>query len=140
MELFRKADITPLQNKFKTEGPINIIGINDILASGLEEEHFIKVLDNEVMVNKFNILLSHTPLYFELAVDNGVNLMLSGHTHNGQLWPFNYLVRLKFKYLHGLFKYKDGSLYVSSGTFYWGPALRFRTSNEIALITLKEVE
>lgn len=140
MDLFRQANITPLQNQFDTEGMINIIGINDITASNLEEQSLIKILDIDTKVHKFNILLSHTPLYFETAVDHGVNLMLSGHTHNGQIWPFNYLVRLRFKHINGLHRYKDGTLYISSGTFYWGPAFRFKTSNELTLITLKEVK
>ena len=64
--------------------------------------------------------------------------MLSGHTHNGQIWPFKYFVRLRFKYINGLYRNDNSNLYVSSGTFYLGPALRLFTKNELVLITLKE--
>lgn len=138
MDLFRKADITPLQNTGKDLGSITLIGVNDIVSSNISEEYLSKTVKNYSRTNDFNILISHTPLYFEAAAKNGINLMLSGHTHNGQIWPFKYFVRLRFKYINGLYRNDNSNLYVSSGTFYWGPALRLFTKNELVLITLKE--
>ena len=138
MDLFRKADIVPLQNTGKNIGPVTVLGVNDIVSSKISKDYFSKTVKNYSRITGFNILLSHTPLYFEEAAKNGANLMLSGHTHNGQIWPFKYFVRLRFKYLNGLYKYDNSELYVSSGTFYWGPALRLFTKNELVLITLKE--
>ena len=138
MDLFRKADITPLQNIGKDLGSVTLIGVNDIVSSKISEEYLAKIVKNYSRTTDFNILMSHTPLYFEAAAKNGINLMLSGHTHNGQIWPFKYFVRLRFKYLNGLYRYDNSNLYVTSGTFYWGPALRLFTKNELVLITLKE--
>jgi len=81
--------------------------------------------------------MTHTPLFFEEAAKNGIDLMLSGHNHNGQIWPFNFLVRLTNPYLYGHFKSGRANLFVTSGTFFWGPPLRFLTNNEIVFITLK---
>ena len=63
--------------------------------------------------------------------------MLSGHNHNGQIWPFNFLVHLTNPYLYGSFKLGQANLFVTSGTFFWGPPMRLLTNNEIVFITLK---
>lgn len=138
MDLFRAAGIKPLQNIGEDAGPVTIIGVNDIVSSKIKKDYFVRILKNAVHPTDFNILLSHSPLYFEEAAQNKIGLMLSGHTHNGQIWPFKYFVRLRFKYINGLYHKDNSDLYVTSGTFYWGPALRFLTKNELVLITLKD--
>jgi hypothetical protein len=65
------------------------------------------------------------------------DLMLSGHTHNGQLWPFNYLVKTRYKYLSGLYKINNMNLYVSRGTGTWGPRMRLWKPGEISVFILK---
>lgn len=141
MDLFREAGITPLQNKTVQAGKINIVGVNDILSSGISPQYFEEIIRaGTVANNNYNLLLSHTPLYLEEASHNKIDLMLSGHTHNGQIWPFKYLTGLRFKNLYGLYKKGSTNLYVTSGTFYWGPALRLGTKNELPVITLKEAE
>ena len=83
------------------------------------------------------ILLSHDPRAFDKARARGVQLQLSGHTHDGQMWPFRYLVRLQTRYLAG--SYRDGAstLYVSRGTGFWGPPLRVLAPAEITELTLR---
>ena len=134
---FKAAGINLLENQNTVTEGINIIGINDIRTAGISKQKFENILKQTVIPNNFNLLLTHTPMYFEEAAKNGVNLMLSGHNHNGQIWPFTYLVRLSTSYLHGLFKYDKSNLYVTSGTFFWGPPMRFLSKNEIIFITLK---
>lgn len=134
---FKAAGITLLENKSEIFEDINIIGINDIKTSGISVQEFISILQKEIKPNSFNLLLSHTPLYFKEASQAGVNLMLSGHTHKGQIWPFSFLVKLAFPYFNGKYQEGDANLYVTSGTFFWGPPLRFLTNNEIVFITLK---
>ncbi len=87
--------------------------------------------------NKFNILLYHRPVGWEAAIDHGIDLMLSGHTHNGQIFPFNFLVKRQFSRIAGHYVNCDAHLYVSSGTGTWGPLMRFGTSNEITLFNLE---
>ena len=85
------------------------------------------------------ILLAHQPLAMHEAMEKGVDLQLSGHTHGGQIWPFSYLVRLQQPVVEGFFTYLDGDfqLYVSPGTGYWGPPMRLGTRAEITHITLR---
>jgi len=72
-----------------------------------------------------------------LKKDWHTDLMLAGHTHNGQMFPFNYLVKLRYKYIYGSHKINDMDLYVTSGTATWGPKIRLGTQNEIVQIILK---
>ena len=69
------------------------------------------------------------------------DLMLSGHTRNGQIFPFNLLVRLQFKTVYGIYKRLNSILYVSSGSGTWGSRMRLGTKNEISkiLISPKEI-
>lgn len=134
---FKKAGINVLENKSEDFEDINIIGINDIRTAHVSKQKFENILKKEIKQNKFNLLLTHTPLYFEEAAKAGINLMLSGHNHNGQIWPFNFLVGLTNPYLYGHFKSGQANLFVTAGTFFWGPPIRFLTNNEIVFITLK---
>lgn len=89
----------------------------------------------------FRLLLYHRPDGLEDAAEAGVDLMLCGHTHNGQIVPFNFLVRRVFPRIRGLYEMarRDGGrtwLHVSAGTGTWGPLLRLGSRNEITLIHL----
>jgi len=83
------------------------------------------------------ILLSHTPWDVTRAEALGVQLMLSGHTHGGQIWPFGILVRLSYPYLEGLYQVGSLWLYVSRGTGTWGPRMRLWRPAEVTLFTLR---
>jgi predicted MPP superfamily phosphohydrolase len=85
------------------------------------------------------ILLAHQPITMHEAASHHVDLQLSGHTHGGQIWPFNYLVYLQQPVSQGLFHYPNSDLqvYVSPGTGFWGPPMRLGTVAEISCITLR---
>jgi hypothetical protein len=83
------------------------------------------------------VLLSHTPWRAEDAAAAGVGLMLSGHTHDGQIWPFGYLVRLQYPYIAGPYDVGAMKLVVCRGTGVWGPPLRLWRRSEILRITLR---
>ena len=85
------------------------------------------------------ILLAHQPVFAEQAAHLGVTLMLSGHTHGGQLWPFSALVRLVQPIVAGLVKVGETFIYVSRGTGWWGPPMRLGAPNEITVLTLRRV-
>ena len=134
---FKRANINLLENRSEIFENINIIGINDIKTAKITKQEFENILREEVKPSYFNLLLTHTPLYFEEASKYGIDLMLSGHTHKGQIFPFNYLVRMALPYIYGHFKKDNSNLFVTSGTFFWGPPMRLLTNNEIVIITLK---
>ena len=83
------------------------------------------------------LLLAHQPTAVIEAAQHGVGLQLSGHTHGGQIWPFNWAVRLAQPYVAGLARLQDTLVYVSRGSGYWGPPMRLAAPAEITRITLR---
>ncbi len=83
------------------------------------------------------ILLAHQPRTAIEAAEHGVDLQLSGHTHGGQLFPFNLLVPLQQPFVAGLHRLRELTIYVSTGTGYWGPPMRLGVPAEISNITLQ---
>jgi predicted MPP superfamily phosphohydrolase len=82
------------------------------------------------------VLLAHQPKALKDAVAAGVDLQISGHTHGGQLVPFNWISRLDQPFVAGLHRVGDTWLYVSSGTGYWGPPMRVASRAELTRIEL----
>lgn len=84
------------------------------------------------------LLLAHQPKQIPQAVAGGVDLQISGHTHGGQIWPFNFLVRIDQPTVHGLSRHGERTqLYTSRGTGFWGPPLRVFAPSEITELTLR---
>ncbi|MEV6964701.1 metallophosphoesterase [Hamadaea sp. NPDC051192] len=84
------------------------------------------------------LLLAHQPKQIRHAVEHGVDLQLSGHTHGGQIWPFHYLVRVDQPAVAGLSRHGERTqLYTSRGTGFWGPPFRVFAPSEITLLTLR---
>ena len=133
-EFFKEAGLTLLENNTATlSNGIQVAGLKDIHTAHVTPQEIAAVL-NTLDKNQPTILLSHTPKYAEVAAENGANLMFSGHTHNGQIWPFNYLVRLQFPRVYGLFDVNGMKFYITSGMFYWGIPLRFLAPAELPII------
>jgi uncharacterized protein len=82
------------------------------------------------------VLLAHQPKGIDRADALGVDLQLSGHTHGGQMVPWNFLVRLQQPFVAGLHKLARAQIYVSRGTGYWGPPMRVGAPAEITEIEL----
>lgn len=82
------------------------------------------------------VFLSHKPLQADRVANTGVGLMLCGHTHGGQIWPFDYLVRHLYPLLEGLYEVGDMTVIVCRGTGTWGPRMRLWHPGEILLVTL----
>jgi len=113
---------------------VQVVGVN----YSFERNHLQNTLNQlKIEKEKPSILLYHLPQELESTHAAGIDLQLSGHTHNGQMIPFNYLVKLMFPYIRGLYDYKGTKLYVSQGTGTWGPPMRLGSRCEITLINLK---
>src|SRR5215207_1685752 len=82
------------------------------------------------------ILLAHQPVQFTEAAQREVDLQLSGHTHGGQMVPFNYLVRLDQPAVAGLSRVGGSQLDVTRGVGTWGPPVRVGAPPEITVIEL----
>ncbi len=97
------------------------------VAAALEE-----VPDRDVA-----ILLQHAPEDEARAAAAGADLMLNGHTHGGQLWPFNLLVRTTYPHVAGRFEVDGMIQIVSRGAGTWGPPMRLGAPAEIVVVTLR---
>jgi hypothetical protein len=82
------------------------------------------------------VLLAHQPKHAREAVKHGVSLVLSGHTHGGQIWPWSAVVALDQPYVKGLHRAGETYVYVNQGTGYWGPPMRLGTEPEITRVVL----
>lgn len=86
------------------------------------------------------VLLAHQPRAVYGAAARDVGLVLSGHTHGGQFWPWSWVVHLAQPVVRGLAQFGRTFIYVSSGTGYWGPPMRLGTEAEITLVELQSAQ
>lgn len=137
MKYFNKGwSYNLLFNQGKSFGDKNIFigGIND---KALDIQFYPNIERSLIgSENEYKILISHRPDVFKEAAEMGYDLMLSGHTHGGQIYPFHYFVKQAIGYVAGMYKEVNSRLYVSRGTRYWGPAIRLFSPSEITIINL----
>ncbi|MDD3855636.1 metallophosphoesterase [Sulfurimonas sp.] len=120
----------------ENERGFNLAGVYDIMGYRTKTHmpSLVKALKDKK--DSPTLLLAHQPKFIQ-EVDGGVDLMLSGHTHGGQIYPFRFLVALQQPYVSGLHKYNEElQIYVNKGTGFWGPPMRLGSSSEITLISL----
>jgi len=134
-QLLSGTGITVLRNEAVLLNGIQIIALDDSENHGRVEQG----LRNIEVNGRFSILMYHRPDGFKAAARAGIDLMLSGHTHSGQIWPFNWLVRLRFPRLTGLFESGRHRLYVTTGTGNWGPPMRLGSRCEVVHIKLRRL-
>jgi predicted MPP superfamily phosphohydrolase len=82
------------------------------------------------------ILLDHQPVNLKETEENRVDLQLSGHTHNGQVWPFSQVIALLFEHPYGYLKKGAAHIYVTSGLGIWGGKFRVGSQSEYVVIHL----
>jgi predicted MPP superfamily phosphohydrolase len=135
--------IRVLQNERVTIGEgaaaFELAGVEDFSArrfGGARRPDLHRALDGWDRAREL-ILLAHQPKHAREAAREGVGLVLSGHTHGGQIWPFTYLVRLDQPWIAGLHRTAETQVYVSEGTGYWGPPMRLGTRGEITRVVLR---
>ncbi|MDG2404382.1 MAG: metallophosphoesterase [Paracoccaceae bacterium] len=131
LDSLKEYGIKTIDNQNIFYDNINIIGISD----NISDHEKIKYVQDMVKPGSFNLCIVHQPSIWENIWDD-VDMMLSGHTHKGQIFPFYFLVKLKFKYIYGVYKTKNSTLCVSSGAGTWGPRMRLGSVNEIVKINL----
>jgi len=111
-----------------------VAGVDDATSRSSDLEAALVGTDRALPV----LLLAHQPKQVAHAVRAGVDLQISGHTHGGQIWPFNLLVRIDQPVVHGLSSHGERTqLYTSRGTGFWGPPFRVFAPSEITLLTLR---
>ena len=132
--LLESVGVTILDNRCIEFRGLQLVGVGYYMQRGilgvlLEQVEFRRDLPS--------ILLHHLPTEWDTAQRWGVDIQLSGHTHGGQFYPFNFIVRWMFPYFSGLYENSGSYLYVSAGTGTWGPPMRLGSSNEIVVFRLR---
>ena len=115
----------------------DLAGINDFQAAsyGREGPDLARAVAGRDPSREL-VLLAHQPKAAFDADRHGVGLQLSGHTHGGQIFPWNFMVRLQQPVVSGLARIGQTLVYVSNGTGYWGPPMRLGAPAEITKVVL----
>ncbi|QGV78940.1 metallophosphoesterase [Streptomyces ficellus] len=132
----RELGMRPLRNERVEIAGFDLAGVNDVAGENYGDgPDFAAALGDRDRA-RAAVLLAHQPVVIHDAVEHGVDLQLSGHTHGGQLWPGNYLAELANPTVAGLERYGDTQLYVSRGAGAWGPPVRVGAPSDITLVEL----
>jgi predicted MPP superfamily phosphohydrolase len=120
------------------KGGIQLIGRidKDSFRFFRKERLTLDSLMKDIDTTKPVILLDHQPFHLSEAAEKGVDLELSGHTHNGQMWPLNYITGKIYELSYGYLKKGNTNFIVSSGFGLWGPRVRSGSRSEVMLITI----
>jgi len=144
LPVFRELGLRVLRNERVSIGAgaesFDLLGVDDDAAHGADGERGPDLAKAAAGrdPNRAAVLLAHQPKVARDAAAYGVDVVLAGHTHGGQIWPFSALVRLQQPYLRGLYAVSARTrLYVTDGTGFWGPPMRLGTRNEIVRIVLR---
>lgn len=121
------------------EGGIQLIGRTDKDSYRFygKERLQLSELMKQVDTTRPIILLDHQPFHLDETAKFGIDLQLSGHTHNGQMWPLNYLTEKIYELSYGYLKKGNSQFIVSSGYGLWGPRVRSGSRSEVLLITIE---
>jgi len=159
MDMYSQAGMTILRNETVTRDGLLISGVDDSWdiseLSNRYDKALAKVDGEDVVVDVgsedtdggdpddpterkgYSILLVHQPIAVREAAERGFDLVLSGHTHGGQFFPFTMFGKLMIQYLKGVYHEEDTTLHVNQGTGTWGPPVRLGTRSEVTRLVLK---
>jgi uncharacterized protein len=136
----QNARIRVLRNQWAEVRPGFIMaGVDDLTARYRHGQSQADIVDRALAGRPpgVTIFISHSPLMADRVAADGANVMLSGHTHDGQIWPFNYFVRLTYPLMAGRYDVGGMPVFVCRGTGTWGPRMRLWHRSEILRITLR---
>jgi len=144
-EVVQRLGFTVLNNEHRIiqngDGRILIGGVTDYRAGRFFKSHTSspQAAIVDAPPTDFKILLAHQPKNIFEASRAGFDLQISGHTHGGQFFPWNYAINLVYPFKAGLYHVNNTRMYVNRGTGYWGPPVRLGAPSEITLLILKKV-
>jgi len=97
----------------------------------------LKKLIEQTDATKPIILLDHQPFNINETVENGIDLQLSGHTHNGQIWPLSCITNMIYEVSYGYLKKENSNIIVTSGYGIWGPRVRLGSRSEVIIVNIR---
>lgn len=136
-----RLGLRPLRNErleiIHRGAALDLAGVNDVAGRDYGDgPDFARALDGRDRSRPV-VLLAHQPIQAFEAARHGVDLQLSGHTHGGQLVPFNLLVKLQQPVVTGLGTVDGTPVYVADGAGFWGPPVRVGVPPEVTLVQLR---
>ena len=142
LEKIRQIGFTVLLNEHvvikRGSSSILLAGVTDYRGGDFRKDHISD--PNKAMkgapYTDVKLLLAHQPQSIFVAQEAGFDFQISGHTHGGQFFPWNFVISFVQPFISGLHDYRGTQIYVSNGTGYWGPPLRVGPASEITLINL----
>jgi uncharacterized protein len=134
LDALRKVGIRVLDNEKVTVHGLQVVGVHDGVAQ--DDQEFRRILARaHIDRDRPSILLNHQPSPLSVPNEFGISLQLSGHTHNGQFWPWSLLVARVFgPYAYGQNRFGGLQVITSCGVGTWGPPMRVATRSEIVVI------
>lgn len=122
----------------EAEASFDLAGVNDYAGEDWDGQgpDFERALAGRAP-GRACVLLAHQPRVLREAAQRGVDLVLAGHNHGGQLWPFKLWVKWNQSCVAGLYRSADTIMFVSQGVGYWGPPMRLASKSEICVFTLR---
>lgn len=141
--ILRENNVTVLNDDYKLiNDSFYIIGRVDpsitrfSTDSNISERNSLNNIISDIDKSKPTLVIDHSPNNIEDSIENNIDLQVSGHTHNGQLFPFNFIVSKTSPIGYGYKKINNTNIIVSSGYGTWGPPIRTNGHSEIALIDI----
>jgi predicted MPP superfamily phosphohydrolase len=134
-----QAGITVLQDSVvKVADAFYVAGRKDLMSERMADgRKSLDLILQDVDKSLPIILMDHQPYNLKLVQQNGVDLQLSGHTHHGQLFPFNFITRMIYDLSWGYSKIENTHYYVSCGVGTWGPPIRTSSYPEIVQLKIE---
>ncbi|MFZ1626701.1 MAG: metallophosphoesterase [Candidatus Moraniibacteriota bacterium] len=132
------AGFRVINDKRVEEQGLQIVGLDFVTTRSPEATEMV-MMHLHVNPELPTIVLKHIPRNIGELVENGADLTLHGHTHEGQMWPFSWITWFVYRgYDFGLKPYGEALVYTTSGAGSWGPPQRFGTSQEVVFFTLEQ--
>ena len=134
LDYLRKSGIQILQDEALDIGEnLTLVGRDDRSNRNRKE---LRELTDSLNRQRAIVLLDHQPYHLEQAEECDIDLMLCGHTHNGQIWPISWVVGRMYEVAQGYKQKGNTHIYVSAGLGLWGPPFRIGTESELLVVTL----
>ncbi len=134
LRFFKEAGIQLLRDSAMQVGPFTFIGRDDRMYRHRKD---LRLLTEGIDSATYTILLDHQPYHLEEAEQCGIDLQLSGHTHEGQVWPISWITHALYECAYGEWQRGSTHYYISSGMGIWGGKFRIGTQSEYVVINIK---
>lgn len=125
-----------LEDATTTIAGVQIIGVSDPSVRKNDVSLYDVLAEIRTDPSKPTILMYHQPKDLQAVSSFDIDLVLSGHTHNGQIFPFGLLVRLFYPQIHGVYELDGSYVHTSAGTGTWGPPMRIGSRSEVTVLHL----